>query len=43
MSNYLDWEIFDLIDPDVQVTMDNENQTVNLTYCGQDNIKFCSL
>ena len=43
MSNYLDWEIFDLIDPDVQVTMDNENQTVNLTYCGQDHIKFCSL
>ena len=43
MSNYLDWEIFDLIDPDVQVTVDNENQTINLTYCGQNNMKFCSL
>jgi len=43
MSNYLDWEIFDLIDPDVQVTVDNENQTINLTYCGQNNMKFCPL
>lgn len=43
MSNHLDWEIFDFIQPDVEVTVDNENQTINLVFGGQDNIRFCSL
>ncbi|MDE5120453.1 MAG: hypothetical protein O4965_10135 [Trichodesmium sp. St19_bin1] len=43
MSNYLDFEIFDSIDPDVHLTIDNENQTILLDYDRFDTLKFFTL